>query len=140
MSTGGMMGLLEPRLTGFGFTRDEIEDLSYALGEILADLERIMPVLLSRQVPSRDDVLELISHAVHHWPGHQKEIAKLERLMPNSASGLLSKARKKQLGHHPLPDNFRREWAERRRDLRAKQASGSSLRRKRKSRSSSRSP
>ena len=97
------MGLLEPRLGGLGFTKDEVEDLSYALGEILADLEGIMPVLLARQVPSRDDVLELIWHAVSHWPGHQREIAKLERKMPLSASTMLSKRRRKERGLQPHP-------------------------------------
>jgi hypothetical protein len=115
MTTGGMMGLLEPRLRGFGFTKEETEDLSYALGEILADLERIMPVLLSRQIPSRDDVLELIWHAVYHWPGHQKEIAKLERQMPKSAVAMLSNARRKELGLGPRLEIFRRKPAQSRR-------------------------
>jgi hypothetical protein len=128
MSTGAMMGLLEPKLRGFGFTKEEVEDLSYALSEILADLEHIMPVLLSGRVPSRDDVLELISHVVYHWPGHQKEVAKIEKKMPMTASAMLSKARRKELGLHAIPRKYALRQPKVRRGSKTKSRRSSGLR------------
>jgi hypothetical protein len=81
MNTWTLMDLLAPTLAEEGLSDADLDELTFHVAEILADVVPLARLLSHGEAPAPAVVRELISQVIWHWPYHQKGVARLEERM-----------------------------------------------------------